>query len=110
MIKGITVTDENNFVIAQLGVATGEDNFFIESTNVDEKGDEQKYFNVSSHNTGLFGHAFPLIFEFSGRTTKVGSVTLLSSNEVIFNRIQVGIYFLIGNAMVKTAALYCYFL
>ena len=46
-----------------------------------------------------------MIFEFSGRTTKVGSVTLLSSNEVIFNRIQVGIYFLIGNAMVKTAAL-----
>lgn len=105
MIKGITVTDENDFVIAQLGVTTGEDNLFIESTNANKKGDDQKYFNVSSHNTGLFGHAFPLIFEFSGRTTKVGSVTLLSSNEVIFNRIQVGIYFLIGNAMVKTAAL-----
>ena len=105
MIKGITVTDENNSIIAQLGVATGEDNLFIESENEGESDNDQKYFNVSSHNTGLFGHTFPLIFEFSGRTTKVGSVTLLSSNEVIFNRIQVGIYFLIGNAMVKTAAL-----
>ncbi|AWB58660.1 MULTISPECIES: HAMP domain-containing sensor histidine kinase [unclassified Colwellia] len=105
MIKGITVTDENNSIIAQLGVATGEDNLFIESVNEGESDNDQKYFNVSSHNTGLFGHTFPLIFEFSGRTTKVGSVTLLSSNEVIFNRIQVGIYFLIGNAMVKTAAL-----
>lgn len=105
MIKGITVTDENNSIIAQLGVATGEDNLFIESVNEGESDNDQKYFNVSSHNTELFGHTFPLIFEFSGRTTKVGSVTLLSSNEVIFNRIQVGIYFLIGNAMVKTAAL-----
>jgi len=103
MIKGITVTDENNFVIAQLGIAADEETLYIES--VDDNDDNRKYFNVSSHNTGLFGHAFPLIFEFSGRTTKVGSVTLLSSNEVIFNRIQVGIYFLIGNAMVKTAAL-----
>lgn len=105
MIKGITVTDENNIIIAQLGVAAGEDNLLMESTNTSKNEEDQKYFNVSSQSTGLFGHAFPLIFEFSGRTTKVGSVTLLSSNEVIFNRIQVGIYFLIGNAMVKTAAL-----
>ena len=64
---------------------------------------EDSYFNNLSD--GLFGHSFPLIFEFSGRTTKVGSVTLLSSNQVIFDRIEVGLYFLIGNAMVKTAAL-----
>ncbi|MBA6390326.1 HAMP domain-containing histidine kinase [Colwellia sp. BRX10-3] len=103
MIKGIAVTDENNKIIAQLGLAPDEETLYIES--VDDDTDNRKYFNVSSHNSGLFGHAFPLIFEFSGRTTQVGSVTLLSSNEVIFNRIQVGIYFLIGNAMVKTAAL-----
>lgn len=103
MIKGITITDENNQLIAQLGVAADKETLFLES--IDDEGDNRKYFNVSSNSSGLFGHGFPLIFEFSGRTTRVGSVTLLSSNEVIFNRIQVGIYFLIGNAMVKTAAL-----
>jgi signal transduction histidine kinase len=103
MIKGITVTDENNQVITQLGLMADEASLNIES-RVDYTDDNQ-YFNVTSSSEGLFGHSFPLIFEFSGRTTKVGSVTLLSSNEVIFNRIQVGIYFLIGNAMVKTAAL-----
>ncbi|MGB1263285.1 MAG: ATP-binding protein [Cognaticolwellia sp.] len=103
MIKGISITDENNQIIAQLGIVADAETLFIES--VVENVDDNEYFNVSSSSDGLFGHSFPLIFEFSGRTTKVGSVTLLSSNEVIFNRIQVGIYFLIGNAMVKTAAL-----
>jgi len=103
MIKGITVTDENKKIIAQSGLVVDEAALNIES--IDDSSNDNEYFNVTSHSGGLFGHSFPLIFEFSGRTTKVGSVTLLSSNEVIFNRIQVGIYFLIGNAMVKTAAL-----
>ncbi|NMP30984.1 HAMP domain-containing histidine kinase [Thalassotalea sp. M1531] len=103
MIKGIKVTDENDQVITQLG-EIGEDTAFNyeSATNINATSETQ---NMSSISGRLFGHTFPLIFEFSGRTTKVGSVTLLSSNEVIFNRIEVGLYFLIGNAMVKTAAL-----
>jgi len=103
MIKGITVTDENNQVIAQIGEEANTESFNIESS--DAEGTSDGYFNLNSFAKGLFGHSFPLIFEFSGRTTRVGTVTLLSSNEVIFNRIEVGIYFLIGNAIVKTAAL-----
>lgn len=99
MIKGIKVTDENNQVITQLGENRTQDG------DIKLDGKEKSYFNISSLSEGLFGYSFPLIFEFSGRTTKVGTVTLLSSNQVIFDRIEVGIYFLIGNAMVKTAAL-----
>ncbi|WP_281556433.1 HAMP domain-containing sensor histidine kinase [Thalassomonas sp. RHCl1] len=101
MIKGITVTDENNQIIAQLGETAHNASFNFDSA---EDG-QSEYRNLNSLSEGLFGHTFPLIFEFSGRTTRVGTVTLLSSNEVIFNRIEVGIYFLIGNAIVKTAAL-----
>ncbi|WP_448546714.1 sensor histidine kinase [Thalassotalea fusca] len=101
MIKGIKVTDENNQVITQLGEVVNLDDFDVKAG---EDADTD-YFNINSVSEGLFGHTFPLIFEFSGRTTRVGTVTLLSSNQVIFNRIEVGIYFLIGNAMVKTAAL-----
>lgn len=97
MIKGIQVTDENNQIITQLGEAI--DNESIKSQN------SSNIQNITAITGGVFGHTFPLIFQFSGRTTNVGSVTLLSSNEVIFNRIEVGIYFLIGNAIVKTAAL-----
>ncbi|SEK69978.1 Histidine kinase-, DNA gyrase B-, and HSP90-like ATPase [Colwellia chukchiensis] len=103
MIQGITVSDENNQIIAQQGIEIDSNRLNMEPFSSEENSND--YFNVSMERDGLFGHSFPLIFEFSGRTTKVGSVTLLSSNEVIFNRIQVGIYFLIGNAMLKTAAL-----
>lgn len=101
MIKGIMVTDENDVVIAQLGEKSSDD-FFNQPEQVARNNE---YISINSLSDGLFGHSFPLIFEFSGRTTKVGTVVLLSSNEVIFERIEIGIYFLIGNAMVKTAAL-----
>ncbi|ALO34128.1 histidine kinase [Colwellia sp. MT41] len=97
MIKGITVTDEANKVITQLGEV-----LTLSSTAQESYSEHQ---SISSISEGLFGHSFPLIFEFSGRTTTVGTVTLLSSNDVIFGRIEVGIYFLIGNAIVKTAFL-----
>ena len=98
MIKGITVTDEAKNVITQLGEVLA-----INPDGSSKK--ESEHLTISSISEGLFGHSFPLIFEFSGRTTTVGTVTLLSSNDVIFSRIEVGIYFLIGNAIVKTAFL-----
>ena len=58
-----------------------------------------------NHSGGLFGYSFPLVFEFSGRQSQVGDVTLYSSFEIIFGRIEVGIFFLVGNAFVKTAFL-----
>jgi len=100
MIKGITVTDEANNIITQLGEVISPEKLKIDNNNF---GGESK--GISSITEGLFGHSFPLIFEFSGRTTSVGRVTLLSSNAVIFSRIEVGIYFLLGNAIVKTAFL-----
>ncbi len=101
MIKGITVTDEANNIITQLGEVISPETLKIDSED-NLTGEAQ---GVSSVSEGLFGHSFPLVFEFSGRTTSVGRVTLLSSNAVIFSRIEVGIYFLIGNAIVKTAFL-----
>jgi C4-dicarboxylate-specific signal transduction histidine kinase len=101
MVQGIKVTDEHGQIITQLGEVANIDK--LASTDLDSYLTD--YLNSNFFSDGFFGHNFPLIFSFSGRTTEVGTVTLLSSNEVIFNRIEVGIYFLIGNAMVKTAAL-----
>ena len=99
-IKGISITDENNQVVAELGAVADKANLnIVPSENLEGS------LTISSLSDGLFGHTFPLIFEFSGRTTKVGTVTLLSSNQEIFNRIEVGLYFLIGNAIVKTTFL-----
>jgi signal transduction histidine kinase len=106
MIRGITVTDEANNIITQLGEILPEN----AQQAANDKKTNTEYQNINVLSQGLFGHSFPLIFEFSGRTTTVGAVTLLSSNRVIFSRIKVGIYFLIGNAMLKTAFLVFLFL
>lgn len=100
MIKGISVTDETNNIITQLGDTVTFNNLNMEQIILN--GDSK---DINSLSEGLFGYSFPLMFEFSGRTTSVGRVTLLSSNTVIFSRIKVGLYFLIGNAMIKTAFL-----
>jgi hypothetical protein len=112
LIKGITVTDEANNIITQLGevLSVPNQNSQENLTQLTSLTSLSEHQSISSLSDGLFGHSFPLIFEFSGRTTTVGTVTLLSSNDVIFSRIDVGIYFLIGNAMVKTAFLVFLFL
>ncbi|WP_339725996.1 ATP-binding protein [uncultured Paraglaciecola sp.] len=93
IVEGVQIRDENSNYIADLGRTTQLANEAI------TKG------VVRDHAGGTFGYSFPLIFEFSGRTSLVGDVTLYSSSAIIFSRIEVGILFLIGNAIVKTAFL-----
>lgn len=93
IIEGVQIRDENSKYIADLGRTSQL------STESITKG------VVRDHSGGTFGYSFPLIFEFSGRTSLVGDVTLYSSVDIIFSRIEVGIFFLIGNAIVKTGFL-----
>ncbi|MFT4747158.1 MAG: signal transduction histidine kinase [Congregibacter sp.] len=93
IVEGVQIRDENSSYIADLGRTS---KLIGESIT---KG------VVKNHPGGTFGYSFPLIFEFSGRTSLVGDVTLYSSSAVIFGRIEVGIFFLIGNAIIKTAFL-----
>lgn len=93
IVEGVQIRDENGNYIEDLGLTTKQ---AYESIT---KG------VVRDHAGGTFGYSFPLIFEFSGRTSLVGDVTLYSSSSIIFSRIEVGIFFLIGNALIKTAFL-----
>jgi signal transduction histidine kinase len=93
IVEGVQIRDENSSYIADLGRTS---KLIGESIT---RG------VVKNHPGGTFGYSFPLIFEFSGRTSLVGDVTLYSSSAVIFGRIEVGIFFLIGNAIIKTAFL-----
>lgn len=93
IVEGVQIRDENGNDISNLGRTTEQPASPI------SKG------IVQDHDGGTFGYGFPLIFEFSGRTSLVGDVTLYSSVQIIFGRIEVGIFFLIGNAIIKTAFL-----
>ncbi|AWB67680.1 ATP-binding protein [Saccharobesus litoralis] len=102
MVEGIIVRDENGQTITELGKQ-------IKSSEIEiHYGTEGA--SLEENNSGLFGYTFPLIFEFSGRATQVGDVTLISSSDVIISRIEVGLYVLILNAFIKTTFLLMLFL
>lgn len=102
-VEGIIVRDDSGAVITQLG----------RHIDISERHGTQlvrEGIPLTEQQSGLFGYTFPLIFEFSGRATQVGDVTLFSSRAIVIDRIKVGIFFLIGNAMLKTAFLIILFL
>ena len=103
MIEGIIVRDDSGEIISQLGRSLDIHELYSQQLVQDEA-------IIEDTPSGLFGYTFPLIFEFSGRATQVGDVTLFSSREVVFSRIMISIYFLIGNAMIKTTFLIILFL
>lgn len=98
MVEGIIIRDDSGEIISQLGRSLNINNLY-------NKQLVEENVIIEDTKSGLFGYTFPLIFEFSGRTTQVGDVTLFSSRDVVFSRIMVSIYFLIGNAMIKTTFL-----
>lgn len=93
IVTGVQIRDENGEYIADLGVTIAQIRAPFTSGELED------------HDGGLFSYSFPLIFEFSNRASTVGDVTLYSNFDIIFGRIEVGIFFLIGNAIVKTAFL-----
>lgn len=92
-IEGVQVRDENGDLVAD------------EGQTIPSNGSPVQTGIMQDHPGGIFSYSFPLIFEFSGRESFVGDVTLYSSFDIILSRIEVGIFFLIGNAIVKTAFL-----
>lgn len=97
MVEGVLIRDDNAELLTQQGKIANYD--FSQAKALHTQG------TVITGESGLFGYSFPLIFEFSGRTTQVGDVTLFSSRDVVISRILVSIYFLVGNAFIKTLCL-----
>ncbi len=56
-------------------------------------------------NYDIFWHEFPLQYLHKTKSKKLGSVRLISSNSIVFNRIKLGIFILIIGAVIKTIAL-----
>ena len=93
IVEGVQVRDENGNQIADYGLSIQRPRPPVEEELIED------------HPGGVFSYSFPLIFKFSGRESTVGDVTLYSSFDTIFGRIEIGIFFLIGNALVKTTFL-----
>jgi len=93
IVEGLQVRGENGNYIAEYGIRVQRSPNPIDREIIED------------HSSGIFSYSFPLVFKFSGRESTVGDVTLYSSFDTIFSRIEVGVFFLIGNAIVKTTFL-----
>ncbi len=79
--------------------------------NASNNNPQQSESGVVTSEDGSFEYTIPLHYEdqIEGKV-QVGSITLYSSREVVWQRIQYGFLFIIVTAVVKTAALWIIFL
>jgi len=94
-IAGVVIRDDAGDVMIQLGEVA-------DLTRLPENVTE----GISLPEVdGVFGHYSTLVFEFSGDSIRVGDVTLFSTRNIAIDRIKVSLYFIIGNAIVKSTFL-----
>ena len=94
--------------------------FGAAGTIVDKDGeyikvDDQGNFQVIETHQKLFSSLFSHEFELShtndrGQEIKLGKVEIYSSNSVVWGKVKVGFFFLIVNSIIKTIALWVFFL
>ncbi len=58
----------------------------------------------------LLVHRFPIVFDVEDTQINLGTATLYSSSDVVFERVRLGFTFLIVNALIKGVALWMIFL
>lgn len=93
-VGGVIVRDDQGQVIIQRG-STFEPNELPHDNEA----------MVLSERNGVFGHYRPLVFEFSGQSTRVGDIAIFSNRDVAIDRLKVSLLFLFGNAIVKSTLL-----
>ncbi|MCP4296692.1 MAG: HAMP domain-containing protein [Proteobacteria bacterium] len=58
----------------------------------------------------IFFHSQKLSYQSLKITDEVGTITLYTSENVVFNKVKFGFFFIVGNSLVKTIALWIIFL
>ncbi|MDN7125139.1 sensor histidine kinase [Pseudidiomarina terrestris] len=95
-IAGIVIRDEAGDTIVKLGLT--------ESINALNLTSDVEDFVIQERN-GLFGYYSSIIFEFAGDSNRVGDVTLFSTRDIALDRIKFSLYFIFGNAIIKSTFL-----
>ncbi len=95
-IAGIAIRDETGDTIVKLGLT---DN--VNSLNLHADVEDR----IIEERNGLFGYYSAIIFEFAGDSNRVGDVTLFSTRDIALDRIKFSLYFIFGNAIIKSTFL-----
>lgn len=95
-IEGIVIRDDSGDIIVKLGLTES-----ISALNLDAEVEDY----VIDEHDGLFGYYSSIIFEFAGTLNHVGDVTLFSTRDIAIERLMISLYFIIGNAIIKSTFL-----
>lgn len=113
LIVGIKIKDESKNAIAIDGVVTEADFSGRVGQDIDFLGLKNDGYVAAQddpYNLEIFQHAFPIYYRYKGKQRRLGEVTLYSNSSVIFDRVKVQFLLLIVNAVLKTLALWVFFL
>lgn len=101
-IEGIQIKNIQGVVIKEVGLVQGERD---EIYRVDLPGTRHKVVE----NLALFSKTYPTIFNSGEQQENLGEVILYSSEGAVVRRVKLGLYFIIGNSIIKTIALWLIF-
>lgn len=102
-VEGVVLINERDEVVGAAGI--------IESTRgqVQRIADDGSWITLKGY-AGLFHYSFPIIYDSYGKRHAVGTATIYSSAGVVFNKVKLGFFFIIINAIIKTIAFWFLFL
>ena len=113
LIVGITVSDETGDIIAAEGLIkdgkrSGLIDRKIDFLGIKHNGDLP--LKEGAFNFDIFTHSFEVSYNHGGKRKILGNVILYSSSSVIFQRVKVAFLMLLINSILKTIALWFFFL
>lgn len=94
-VGGIIIRDDSGAVLVRRGI----------TMTPEQLPDTRNESVALPEQQGVFGHYSPLVFEYSGQSELVGDVAIFSNREVAIERLRISLFFLVGNAIIKSTLL-----
>jgi len=105
VVVGIRIEDEQQQTVGKVGTIIDQNEKVMA---FDEEGHK---INPVISQSKLFWYQAPIVHkDHLGKSHQVGTATLYSSAHIVFDRVQLSFLFLIVNAIIKTMALWAFFL
>lgn len=101
-VVGIKIFNEHGELVGARGTVLNEG----QSVIIDNQGSAKPSPGVAE----LFWHTIPIKYAVDNIELPMGEMTIYSNSAVVFERVQVGFLFIIGNSIIKTIALWAIFL
>ncbi len=106
VVVGVRITNEHGEEVGRMGTMVDDGG---QTILVDAEGNQVPTSDDGGL-SGLFWQTEPILYNDDGNQVMVGQITLYSSLNVVFERVQLGFFLILVNSVIKTLALWAIFL